>query len=208
LLYSVFRLDGPSADQAKGMVDRAIATEQAGGLKGVGYFDRRMGIIDNVNDADYGAGDWDIHRAADVARAGGFSVVEDPNDALFGHAPAPLRCDNAAMYAGWYGANYDDAMTWAPGAIGFHTQSFSASGFRDGLYTSWAAGALYRGITVTSGPIQEPYLNGVLHPDGVYKTLMQGASVGDAFLRNIEYLRWQVINFGDPLYVPFKGGRP
>jgi uncharacterized protein (TIGR03790 family) len=202
MVYSVFRLDARTAELAKAQVDHAIAAE-TNGVRGTGCFDRRMGDIASVSDSDYGAGDWDIYRAAEFTRKAGFSVIEDQRGEVFGSGQAPARCDNALFYAGWYQSNYNDVFTWAPGSIGFHTQSYSATAFRSGLTGSWAAGALERGITVSSGPLDEPYLNGVLHPDGVYRTLFQGATVGDAFLRNIENVKWQVVNFGDPLYQPF-----
>ena len=204
-LYSVWRLDAPSAALARGLVDKALQAE-ASGLSGRGCFDRNRGDINVVNDYSYGAGDWDIRRSADLARQAGFSVVEDANTAEFGEAPAPLRCDDAALYAGWYSLNnYNDAFTWKPGAIGFHTDSLSAYDLRTG--TNWTVNAVIKGITITSGAIDEPFLEGVAHPDGVFRNLFEGANVGDALLRNTEYLKWMIVNVGDPLYRPFPGGR-
>ncbi len=119
--------------------------------------------------------------------------------------PRPRRCDNAALYTGWYSLNnYNDAFTWSPGAIGFHLDSLSAFTPRGG--ENWAANALTRGITVTSGAVAEPYLEGLAHADGVFRNLFEGAPVGDAFLRNTAYLKWMIINLGDPLYRPFPNG--
>jgi uncharacterized protein (TIGR03790 family) len=203
-LYAVWRLDGASADLAKGLVDKAMLAE-ANGLSGRGCFDIRADIA-AYNDYGYGAGEWDIHRSADLARAAGFPVTEDANQEEFGTAPAPLRCDDAVFYAGWYSLNnYNDAFTWKPGAIGLHTDSLSAYDVRGG--TNWAGNALLRGITVTSGAIEEPYLDGLAHSDGIFRNLFEGANVGDAFLRNTEYLKWMIVNVGDPLYRPFPGGR-
>ncbi len=54
-------------------------------------------------------------------------VIEDPNYAEFGTAPAPLTCPNAALYSGWYNLNhYNNVFTWNTGAIGFHLDSASA----------------------------------------------------------------------------------
>jgi len=36
--------------------------------------------------------------------------------------------------------------------------------------------------------------------------LFQGANVGDAVLRGTRWLKWMLMNFGDPLYTPFPGG--
>ncbi|MBL8204018.1 MAG: TIGR03790 family protein [Blastocatellia bacterium] len=206
LLYSVWRLDAATADLAKGLVDKSLQVE-ANGLQGQGCFDRRFGVAATLEDWSYGAGDWDVFRAADFAKKAGIAVTEDEQGAEFGTAPAPLRCENVALYAGWYSYNhYNDAFSWATGAIGFHLDSGSALDPRGGA--NWSANALQRGITVTSGAVNEPYLEGLPHADGVFRNLFAGANVGDAFLRNTAFLQWMVINLGDPLYRPFPAGRP
>jgi len=120
----------------------------------------------------------------------------------FGTPPAPLRCDHAALYAGWYTLNhYNDAFTWNPGAIGIHLDSASATNPRAG--TNWAANALARGITITAGAVTEPYLENLPHPDQALWYLFHGANVGDALLRSERLLKWRILNIGDPLYRPF-----
>lgn len=204
LIYAVWRLDGPSAQSATALVDKAMAAE-ATGARGIACFDGRNPDFKNGSDEGYGQGDWDLFRAAELARAAGLEVVEDSPSEEFGTPPAP-RCDHAILYSGWYALHhYNDAFTWNPGAIGFHLDSESASSPREGK--SWSAQALARGITVTAGAIDEPLLQGLPRPSGVMFALMQGANVGDAFLRSTLWLRWQIMNIGDPLYRPFPGGR-
>ena len=204
-IYSVWRLDGATVELTKGLVSKAIQAEN-NGLQGQACLDRRFGPVSGLEDWSYGAGDWDLLRAADFARQIKFTVTEDEQEAEFGTAPAPLRCDNVALYAGWYSYhNYNDAFSWANGAIGFHLDSASAIDPRSGV--NWSANALQRGITVTSGAVNEPYLEGLPHPDIVFRSLFAGANVGDAFLRGTAFLQWMVINIGDPLYRPFSGGR-
>ncbi len=203
-IYSVWRLDGPTAKIATGLVDKAMQAEKSG-LQGQACFDRVHGDITKLPEAGQGVAEWQLHRAADAARQAGFPVLEDENVAEFGTAPAPLRCENAILYCGWYSLNhYNDAFSWAVGAIGWHLDSNSAMP-RGG--TNWSANALEKGITVTSGAIWEPYLDALVRPDGVVLDLFQGANVGDAFLRNTAYLKWMILNIGDPLYTPFPRGR-
>jgi hypothetical protein len=134
----------------------------------------------------------------------GFSVIEDSNFAEFGTPPAPT-CPNAALYAGWYSLNhYNNAFTWNTGAIGFHLDSASALNPRGG--PNWSANAILNGITVTSGAVNEPFLPGLVRPGGTLRDLLQGAYVGDAFLRNTRWLKWMIVNLGDPLYRPFAHG--
>jgi uncharacterized protein (TIGR03790 family) len=203
-IYSVWRLDAADAKLAKGLVDKAIAAERSG-LKGEVCIDRRW-PLNTIEDSGYGAGDWDLHRAADFARQAGFKVLEDANGEEFGTPPAP-KCPNAALYAGWYSLNnYNDAFTWNTGAIGIHIDSASAWNPRTG--TNWAANSIKRGITVTTGAVAEPMLNGLVHPSGTFRDLFQGANVGDAFLRNTNFLKWEILYIGDPLYRPFPHGMP
>ena len=206
-IYSVWRLDAANAGLAKGLVDKAMFAE-ANGLSGKGCFDLQYGGVEGLADYGSAAGDWDIHQAAELARQAGFEVVEDTTPAEFGTSPAPAHCDGAALYAGWYSlGHYNDAFTWNPGAIGFHLDSASATNPRGG--GNWSASAVMKGITITSGAAAEPYLEGLAHPDQVFRYLFQGANAGDAFLRSTRWLKWMILNIGDPLYRPFpKGAAP
>jgi uncharacterized protein (TIGR03790 family) len=202
-VYSVWRLDAPSAELAKGLVSKALEAEKHG-LKGQGCFDRRFGDIEKVNDSRYGAGDWDVYRAAEAVRAAGFPITEDAHEAEFGTPPAPKRCDDAILYAGWYSLDhYNDAFTWKPGAIGIHLDSASAAHPRGG--SNWSANAVKKGITVTAGALTEPSLEGLPHPDGIFRDLLAGSNVGDVFFRNTQWLKWMILQIGDPLYRPFPG---
>jgi uncharacterized protein (TIGR03790 family) len=206
IIYSVWRLDAPTSALALGLIEKAVEAEQKG-LDGQACFDRRFGKdISKMLDARHNAGDWDLYRAAQMVRDAGIPVLEDTQAEEFGTPPAPPRCENAILYSGWYSLDhYNDAFTWNPGAIGFHLDSLSASNPRGG--TNWSAGALKQSITVTAGALDEPDLFGLPHPDGVFRNLLEGANVGDAFLRNTRWLRWMIVYIGDPLYRPFPGGR-
>jgi uncharacterized protein (TIGR03790 family) len=200
-IYSVWRLDGASPALAKGLVDKALTAEEQGAT-GQACFDRRFGDLAAIADKGYGSGDWQLHRAAQFARQAEFVVIEDAHEAEFGTPPAPARCDDALLYAGRYSLNnYNDAFSWRPGAIGIHLDSASAANPRGGR--NWSANAIMKGITVTAGAVDEPFLQGLPRPDGIIRNLLDGANVGDAFLRNTLWLKWMIINIGDPLYRPF-----
>ncbi len=202
-IYSVWRLDAATPELSKGMVDKALYAESHG-LKGNAYFDIR-GAIESYIDSGYGAGEWDIYRASVFAKEAGFDTTLDDKLTEFGTAPSLLRCENAALYAGWYSLqHYNDAFSWVPGAIGFHLDSASAT--NPHTTDNWSGAAMLKGITVTSGALTEPFLEGLIHPDQVFLYLFQGANVGDAVLRGTRWLKWMIMNFGDPLYTPFPGG--
>lgn len=200
-IFSVWRIDAATSALAKGLVDKALFAE-AHRLSGKACFD--LNSSPQVDYA-YGAGNWDIYQAAQIARKAGLAIVEDAHQEEFGTAPAPLRCDGVALYAGWYSLNhYNDAFTWNPGAVGLHLDSASAVDPRGG--PNWAANAVMKGITVTSGAVSEPFLENLPHPDQAFLYLFEGANAGDALLRSTRLLKWMILNIGDPLYRPFPNG--
>src|SRR5665213_2890893 len=157
LIYSVWRLDGPTAAIASALVDQAISAESQGGPAGQACIDRNRGDLTGQPDAGYLTGDYDLDQAANFLPPAGLTVVEDSNFAEFGTAPAPLTCPDTAFYSGWYSYdNYNDAFTWQTGSIGWHLDSASALNPRSG--PSWSPNALARDIAVTSGSVNEPYL--------------------------------------------------
>ncbi len=204
LLYSVWRLDGPTPAIARALVDKAMRSEAAHGPVGQACIDEETDPLTFPYEGPRMA-DWDLYRAARFLSGAGFKVVEDQVHSEFGTAPSP-NCPNAALYSGWYKyEHYNDAFTWSEGAIGFHLDSASMADPR--LGKSWSVNALQRGITVTSGAMSEPYLIGLPRPDGIFRDLLAGSNAGDAFFRNTRFFKWMIINVGDPLYTPFAGGR-
>ncbi len=200
-IYSVWHLEGETPAAARALVEKALVADQKG-ASGTVCIDRQYGDqLAEMPDTSYAAGDWDLFRAAELFRSAGMRVVEDKNKAEFGTPPAPERCDEAIFFAGWYSlSHYNDAFTWRPGAFGVHLDSNSATNLREG--TNWVANALKKGITVATGSVAEPYLTGLPHPDTIAYVLLQGGHMGDALLASTEFLRWMIVNVGDPLYRP------
>jgi uncharacterized protein (TIGR03790 family) len=206
VVYSVWRIDGHTPGEAKSLVDKATQAE-ARGLHGQVCIDRRNeDDWSKISEEGYGQGEWALQRAADASTKAGFKVLEDSHSAEFGTAPAPPRCDNAALYAGWYQLDhYNDAFSWNVGAIGIHMDSDSAMSPRSG--ENWSANSVAKGITVTAGAVEEPYLQGLPSPDVIFSALYEGANAGDAFMRGERWLKWMIMNIGDPLYRPFPNGK-
>ena len=212
LIYAVWRLDGASEALVKAMIDNAVNIEAAGGLgaNGKTYIDRRNpDSFLNLLGTDYSylEGDHDLRQAGRMARTAGLTVEEEQESPEIGTPGATIAtAPDAALFCGWYGlGTYNDVFTWRPGAVGWHLDSGSAVNPRAG--GNWAAQAIQRGITITTGAVTEPYLNGLVHPDIAFRHLLQGGTVGDAFLRATPWLKWRILNLGDPLYRPFPGGR-
>jgi uncharacterized protein (TIGR03790 family) len=211
LIYSVWRLDGAAAAIATGEVDSVLAAEAAGGSPlsqisgspGNACVDQRS-VPTGIPDSGYTTADWDLFRAAQFLQtANNLNVVVDRLGTSFGVAPSP-SCLNTSLYVGWYNyGTYNDGFSWNRGSIGWDLDSGALFDPRQGTW--WGTGALSRGISVTSGAITEPFLGGLPRP-AVMRNLLEGANVGDAFLRNTRWLKWRIMNVGDPLYRPFPGG--
>jgi uncharacterized protein (TIGR03790 family) len=195
----VARLDGPTVDIARGLVDKALQAE-AEGLWGRAWFDAR-----GLKSGDYLPGDEWIRSAARTARRFGFETVLDEAPGTF---PAGTPLSHVALYAGWYDANVSGPFARAqvefvPGAIAYHLHSFSAPTLR-AVSDHWCGPLLARGATATMGSVDEPYLAGT--PDlGVFfdRLLDGGFSFGEAALASQGSLSWQTTVVGDPLYRPF-----
>lgn len=198
-VFLVGRLDGPTPEIAKALVDRALDAEQ-NGLLGRGYFDLR-----GVTEPPYVAGDLMISNAWSATTRYGFDTVLDTKPSTF--APGfPLG--HVALYAGWYetSANGPFALPqveFMPGAIAYHLHSFSAATLRS-TNLHWAGPLLSRGVTATMGMVAEPYLDGT--PDiglAFVRLLYSGFTWGEAAVVSQKMLSWQLAVIGDPLYRPF-----
>jgi uncharacterized protein (TIGR03790 family) len=195
----VTRLDGPTPEVARGLVDKALIGERDG-LWGRAYFDLR-----SITDGSYKLGDDWIRAAAQVARRAGYETVVDERAETFGPA-FPLS--QVALYAGWYdgqasGPFARDQIEFMPGAVAYHLHSYNAPRLRTTDKT-WVPWLLARGVTATLGSVDEPYLIGT--PDlGVFfaRLILGGFSLGEAGYAAQMWLSWQTIVVGDPLYRPF-----
>jgi uncharacterized protein (TIGR03790 family) len=206
--WMVVRLDGVDSAASLDLIDRAQeaqALADAGDLAGVVYVDGRYGDSEPTSDefGSYESGEWNMWGTRTIFEGlGSYEVVWDGNGEEFGTEPAPTACPDALYYAGWYSYNhYNDAFTWAPGAIGGHLDSCSACDIRGS--TSWSALALQRGITATFGAVSEPYVAGMPEYDQFFLYLLQGATFGEAAYESTRVGLWMMQWIGDPLYRPY-----
>lgn len=190
----VGRLDGPTADDAITLVDRAIEVEKTG-LIGRAYVD--IGGI-------YPAGDvWFEAVTTQLANLGFDTTVDRSSRTL----AATARFDEPVLYFGWYATDLNGPFAlpgfrFPPGAVAFHIHSFSAGSMRS-TTSGWTAPFVARGVTATVGNVYEPYLSLTHRPDYLLHALAGGATLGEAALYALPALSWQSILVGDPLYRPF-----
>lgn len=200
-LLMVTRLDGPSAEIARGLVDKAMEAE-SNGLCGNAYFDLRS--IDT--NSPYRLGDnWILGAGKICQYYGGYQTIIDTNSATF---PADFTMSQIAFYCGWYdehasGPFAQPTVEFMPGAFAYHLHSFSATTIRS-TTQRWVGPLLAKGATATMGCVDEPYL--AYTPDvSIFagRWIALGFTYGEAAYACQETLSWQTTVVGDPLYQPF-----
>jgi len=193
-VVEVSRLDGPTARDARGLVDLAVEAERTG-LLGRAYVD--IAGPHEIGDR------WLETVAADISAMGyEVSVSRGP-----GTLPSTARFDAPALYFGWYAKDLNGPFTlpgfrFPPGAIAVHIHSFSASTLRSDT-EGWCGPLVARGVTATVGNVYEPYLEFLHRPDLLFEALARGRNLVDAAYFALPVLSWQSIVIGDPLYRPF-----
>jgi uncharacterized protein (TIGR03790 family) len=203
-LYSntlmVSRLDGPSFEIAKGLIDKAITAEKTG-LRGIAYIDSR-GIIDDKKPYSPGHFDQSLRDLAALIRfRTEMAVKEERTEKLF----EPNSCPQTAIYCGWYSLKkYVDAFDFVDGAIGYHISSWEAVDLRDPNSSQWCPAMLKHGITATLGAVAEPYLHSFPEPKEFFLELFNGRCLVEAYYQTNPFNSWQLVLIGDPMYRPFK----
>lgn len=202
----VSRLDGPSPDIVRRIIDDSIETEKAG-LKGTAYFDARWPKPDKSRAKEKGMSykfyDYSLHLAAEqVKKSGLMPVVVNDKPELF----QPGDCPDAALYSGWYSlARYVDAFEWRRGAVGFHIASGECATLKQKPSRVWCKMMLEKGVAVTIGPVSEPYVQAFPIPELFFKFLLDGYwTLAECYALSQPFWSWQMVLIGDPLYRPFK----
>ncbi len=196
----VARIDGPTLEIARGLIDKAIEGEKRG-LDGLFCFDSR-GI--EASPGSYGRYDQIIRDAAALAQERGLALKHDDRPELFGQGEGhgPGDCEGVSFYVGWYSlCQYVDAFSFKPGAIAFHIASGEASSLVDG--NAWCKRLLEDGATATFGPTDEPYLESMPDAAAFLRLLIDGRrTLAEIYWETVPHVSWRLLLVGDPLYRP------
>lgn len=199
------RLDGPSVEVIKRMIDDAVATEKIG-LKGKVYVDARGIRFDpKGQDTGHGYGGYDQSMrdmAALLKEPGNMDVVLDDKNELFGVG----ACPDCALYCGWYShANFIDSCKFVRGAVAWHLASSEAVSLRRPDVKYWCKNLLEKGACATLGPVAEPYTIGFPKPAEFFGFLVTGQyTLAESYGKTVLFSSWMGTLVGDPLYNPFK----
>ena len=197
----VSRLEAPTVELTKKIIDDAVETEKTG-LTGKVYLDAR-GLADSVTPGSNGLYDKSLRTLATLLREHtDLEVVLDNEPRLFREGAAP----DAALYCGWYSlAEYADAFDWRRGAVGYHMASGEAATLRKADSNAWCKRMLEDGVCATLGPVHEPYLQAFPAPEDFFVLLVSGKyTLVECYYRTKAFSSWVMTLVGDPLYNPFK----
>ena len=199
----VARLDGPTPELVRRIIDDSLAAE-AKGLSGTAFFDARWprpGPEKAKKLKGYGFYDNSLYLAADLVKKDGrLKVVVNDKPELF----QPGDCPNAALYCGWYRlAHYLDAFDWQPGAIAYHMASSELGTLRNKKSEVWGKRMLEDGAAVVIGPVAEPYIQAFPPPVLFFSLLLDGRfTLAEAYALSVPWRSWRMVLVGDPLYRP------
>lgn len=196
-LYAMFlvgRIDGPSYDIARRLIDDAIAVEKTG-LWG-------MGMIDLSGKHKMGD-EWLRAIYKQLWNAGIPTQIDRHKPSL----PKNYPLKDTAVYYGWYDANRSGPLLnpewkFKRGAVAVHIHSFSAASIR-ATNKHWVGPILAHGAAATLGNVYEPYLQLTHQLDIFNQRLIQGHSLIEAAYMSLPILSWMNVTIGDPLYRPF-----
>jgi len=201
-MIMVGRLDGPSNEDVRRMIDDALYAE-ANRLTGRAKIDAR-GLTDDTS--GYYQGDqWLIDSGRYLAKQG-WDVEVDLKPEVF---PENLPWRDVAIYAGWYAGgatgpfmHNGDTPVFSRGAIAYHIHSYSASTLRSAT-SNWCGPLIDKGAACTMGAVYEPYLDFMPRWDIFLEHLYEGNTFIESAYASQKVLSWMITFVGDPLYTPF-----
>ncbi|MBI5367049.1 MAG: TIGR03790 family protein [Planctomycetes bacterium] len=199
-VYLVSRLDGPTPEAARALVDNALYGE-AYGIEGECFLDTR-GMTDPKD--GYGSIDVEMKGIAAVYTKNGLEFVHDDKPEVVDLASRA----NQAHYWGWYTGDVlcsRDEWRFVRGAVGAHLHSFSAGVLRKKDRT-WTGPLVYHGITGTCGTVYEPLAAGFPYGTVFLDRFLKGHAFGQAMEMANLFTSWMAIFVGDPLYAPYAAG--
>jgi uncharacterized protein (TIGR03790 family) len=199
--FMVMRIDAPTPELAKRLIDDSVATEKTG-LHGIMVIDAQSpgGMID-----PYAQFDLRLARLASLVRTKTkLHLIYDHDKALITR-PFDDRIKNVALYCGWYSPRlYVPAFDFAPGSVGYHIASYTMTTLHN-LPGNWCEGMMRDGLDATLGPCDEPYLLAFPPPDEFFPLLMTGKlTLAEVYWKTTPMTSWMISMIGDPLYRPFK----
>jgi len=201
-LMLVGRIDGPSWEIARRLIEDAVAAEKSG-LWGNAYLD--LSRMDVTKGDGYKIGDdWLRNIATAYHNLGIPTYIDNHPERL--PTNFPLGKDTI-LYFGWYAQSVEGPFAnpdfkFKTGAVACHIHSYSATTIRK-LGQWWVGPLVAHGAAAALGNVYEPFLTYTTHLDLFNARLLEGYTFAEAAWMATPAVSWMTIMVGDPLYQPF-----
>jgi|GEM_PF-1293294 len=145
----VRRIDGPTVDVAKSLIDRAKTAESTQ-LQGNVYLDLRG--IENGDSRTVQFEQWLQSVGSQMEMIPGLKVQLEKTPRLF----EKDACPETMLYCGWLSmGNSIDSFTFKSGAIAYHLADEDAAGIHNAIDQGWCQYFLKKGATCVIGSVGE-----------------------------------------------------
>ena len=193
----VGRLDAPSAQTVRRMINDAVEAEK-NGLWGRAFVDGAQ------NTGGLEVGDRWLRETTGQLHKVGVPVVYDDAPGIL---PDGYPVSDCALYYGWYsdrvaGPFAQPSFRFSPGAVAVHIHSYSASTLRDPA-ANWVAPLLTQGAAASLGNVYEPYLQLTTNLSILNDRLLHGFTFAESAYMATPAVSWMHVMVGDPLYRPY-----
>lgn len=188
----VTRLDGPSVEVAKRMVDSSLAAKPAAGP----FFLRDSFCLG-------------MKPANEALTRRGFSTLwveghNNPRHPDYGEGNGPFMAHyGAGPHDTQFSPQEYAAMRFLPGAVADLTWSVSAAALRRADSAGNVATLAANGAAGAQGYVSEPYADAVSRPEVVLDRYTRGHTLAESFYAGTPYLHWKQVVLGDPLCAPY-----
>jgi uncharacterized protein (TIGR03790 family) len=209
-IFLVARLDGYTAEDVIGLIDRGKAPVAQGRF----ILDMKSSFSDKGNVWLQAAADRlkEMGHGDQVLLDTGSTVVTGQKQVLGYYSwgsndPAVhQRTFDLTFVPGAIGAMFvsTDGRTFAPPPDRWNVGTWDKSEtFHAGSPQSLAGDLIRAGITGVAGHVAEPYLDATIRPEILFPAYASGFNLVESFYLAMPYVSWQTIVVGDPLCTPF-----
>lgn len=199
------RIDAPTLDIAKSMVDRMKLAARQIRANGKFFFDNDAVLSDEYD--EYGT------RSSYSDALSEFESLTLPRLNL--NTTKTFHWTDDTDVPPWRLEDDSFSWSWQTDRCGYtffkdskptrfflyNADNDGGASMRDIEERRWPLLALSSGYVSTAGSMSDPTPDGYLRPRPFFETLLEGGSLGEAFILACPYLDWSVGMFGDPLMV-------
>ncbi len=194
------RIDAPTFDLAKAMIDNAEILDRQNIANGTFYIDPYSDKLGGPASA-YEDSILDFKdNILPLLNLDIFSTVFlDP----YIDVVIP-RVENDSFIWSWFTDRSSMSFFGSTDALRIFAYNADYSGantVRSIITRHWPALAIRNGYIATAGAMSNPTIEGFLSPRAFFETLLRDGNIGEAYLFSLPFLDWTMTLFGDPLAI-------